>query len=151
MNWFKRAKKEKKMTMINVGLVGYSAQKFDEDIAKDLIREAFDWVENEFEGKSFCVISGLTDLGIPALGYREADKRGWETAGVAPEEAKQYDCYDVDEEIIVGKKFGDESDKFLSMLDVLVKIGGGKQSKAEFKKAQEMNIKTWEGELEVKE
>ena len=137
--------------MINVGLVGYSGQEFDEDIAKDLIREAFDWVEQENKGKSFCVVSGLTDLGIPALGYREAAKRGWKTTGVAPEEAKEYDWYDVDDVIIEGKKFGDESEKFLSMLDVFVKVGGGKQSKAEFKKAKEKGIKTWEGELEAKE
>jgi len=146
MNWYKIAKKEMEMTTINVGLVGYSGTKFNENIAKDLIREAFDWVEQEFKGKSFCVVSGLTDLGIPALGYREADKRGWETAGVAPEEAKEYDWYNVDEVIIEGKKFGDESDKFLSMIDVFVKVGGGKQSISEFKKAKEKGIKTWEGE-----
>ena len=149
MNWFKRANKEK--GMINIGLVGYSSSKFDEDIAKDLIREAFDWIEQEYEGKSFCVVSGLTDVGIPALGYREAVRRGWKTSGVAPAEAKEYDWYDVDEIIIEGEKFGDESDKFLSMLDVFVKVGGGKQSAAEFEKAKKKGIETWEGELDAKE
>lgn len=137
--------------MINIGLVGYSSQKFDEDEAKDLIKEAFDWVEEEYKGKTFCVVSGLTDMGIPALGYREADKRGWTTTGVAPEASKEFDYYDVDEIIIEGEDWGEESDKFLSMIDVFVKIGGGKQSKEEFSKAKEKGIKTWEGKLESKE
>jgi len=140
------------MDTVNIGLVGYSGQEFDEDEAKDLIKEAFDWAEEKFgkDGKTFCVVSGLTDLGIPALGYREASRRGWKTSGVAPAEAKEYDWYDVDDVIIEGEKFGDESEKFLSMLDVFVKIGGGKQSAAEFEKARPRGIETWEGELEAK-
>jgi len=38
------------------------------------------------------------------------------------------DCWDVDEEYIEGENWGDESEKFLSMLDRMVKIGGGNQS-----------------------
>lgn len=40
--------------------------------------------------------------------------------------AKDYECFPVDEEIIVGKEWGDESETFLDRVDILVKIGGGK-------------------------
>ena len=45
-------------------------------------------------------------MGIPKLAYKIADKKGWKTIGLSAQEAKEYDCYDVDEEIIFGEKFG---------------------------------------------
>ncbi len=52
---------------------------------------------------------------------------------------------------MIGDEWGDESEKFLDSIDVLVRIGGGKQSMAEVKKAKEMGIKVIEHELEIKE
>lgn len=60
------------------------------------------------------LVSGLTNMGIPKLAYEIADKKGWTTVGFSAEEAKEYECYDVDKEIIVGKKFGDESEEFIT-------------------------------------
>jgi len=128
--------------MINVGVVGYSGAKFNEDIAKALLAIALDVVEENHKDKEYTLVSGLTDLGVPALAYRAADKRGWKTMGVACSEAEEYDCYDVDETIIEGDNWGDESETFLSKLDVFVRIGGGKQSLEETEAARgKKNIK----------
>jgi hypothetical protein len=122
--------------MINVGVVGYSGGKFNEDIAKALLAIALDVVEENHEDKEYALVSGLTDLGIPALAYRAASKRGWKTVGIACAEADEYDCYDVDEKIIEGENWGDESETFLNKLDVFVRIGGGKQSMEETEAAK---------------
>lgn len=135
------------MNAINIGVVGYSSQKFDENIAKALIIKAFDQVEKDFPGAKFTVVSGLTDLGIPGLAYREADKRDWKTVGVACKKAKEHKLYPVDDTKIVGKEWGDESNTFLSMLDVFVKIGGGKQSLAEKEKAKKAGLPIVDFEL----
>lgn len=88
-------------------------------------------------------------MGIPALAYREAVKKGWKTVGIACEKAKEYDLFDVDEKHIVGKEWGDESESFLDMIDMMIKVGGGKQSKEEAEKAKKMGKLVFEYELEL--
>jgi hypothetical protein len=137
--------------MLHVGVVGYSGGKFDEKIAKALIAIAFDIVE-ENHGNDNIVVSGLTDIGIPALAYRAASKRGWKTKGIACKEAEEYDLYPVDETEIVGDKWGDESETFLNDIKVLVRIGGGEQSIDETQKAKDKKIPVYEFDLpEIKE
>jgi len=116
-----------------IGIVGYSAMKFDEDLAKKLINEGLDNVDAK-EGDE--LVSGLTDLGIPGLAYRIGKERNMKLIGIACEKAHDEDsvCYPVDREIIVGKNWGDESKTFLDYIDVLIKVGGGKQSKEEYEK-----------------
>jgi len=133
--------------MINVGVVGYSGAKFDENIAKALLAIALDIVEEEMDGKEFALVSGYTDIGIPALAYRLADKRDWKTVGFSAEEAKEYDGYNVDEEIFEGKNFGDESKKFIEYIHCLVRIGGGKQSFKEVEMAKAKSIPVFEFDL----
>lgn len=123
--------------MINIGVVGYSDAKFDEGIAKCLLHIAFDIIEQNHPSKKYTVVSGLTDMGIPAIAYRLASKCGWKTVGVACSKANDYDCYDVDEKIIVGDDWGDESDTFLDKIDVLIRVGGGEQSFKECKTAKD--------------
>ena len=64
------------MDEIKIGVVGYSAQKFDEAEAERMLKEAYNIINSQYAGKSKAVVSGLTDLGIPALAYREAVSRG---------------------------------------------------------------------------
>ena len=72
------------MNTLRIGVVGYSGQKFDEDEARRLLESALDDAVSEHPGaQRIVVVSGLTDLGIPALAYRIATARGWQTAGVA--------------------------------------------------------------------
>tara|TARA_Y100000034_G_C6897479_1_gene414153 strand:- start:1980 stop:2432 length:453 start_codon:yes stop_codon:yes gene_type:complete len=144
-----------KDTDIKVGVVGYSAQEFDVQHAQACIEDAFDKVEaiysfrvKNFDHRIIC-ISGLIDIGIPALAYREAVKRGWQTAGVACSLAEDYECFDVDEKFIVGDQWGEESDTFLGMIGVMIKIGGGKQSDDEMRKHKENGLPVFEYVLEA--
>lgn len=116
---------------LEIGVVGYSAQKFNESEAERMIFEAFNQIDAQYAEKAKVVVSGLTNIGIPALAYKEAAARGWRTVGIACSKAVEYECFPVDEEIIVGDEWGDESSTFLDTIDLLVRIGGGKQSLTE--------------------
>jgi nitrogenase molybdenum-iron protein alpha/beta subunit len=134
---------------MKIGVVGYSSAKFNEDVAKALIAISFDTVEVE-HGDDHIIVSGLTDLGIPALAYREAKKRGWKTKGIACKKAEEYDLYPVEETEIVGDDWGDESETFLNDIEVLIRIGGGEQSMDETQKAKDKKIPVFEYDLPEK-
>lgn len=135
-----------------VGVVGYSSQKFDEAEAREIIEEAFDDIEDEYvengDYESITIVSGLTNLGIPKIAYEVADDRGYGTMGVAPEEADDYDLYNVDEIIYEGENFGDESETFIDTIDVFVKVGGGDQSQNELELAEAEDMSILEFDLE---
>jgi len=134
--------------MKKIGVVGYSDDKvFDHIIAKALLSIAFDVIEKVFPSEDLEIVSGLTDMGIPGIAYRMAEKRGWKTVGISAKEAKEYSCYAVDKEIIVGEKFGDESEKFIEYIDCLVRVGGGKQSLKETEMAKNKEIPVYEYDL----
>ena len=131
---------------MRIGVVGYSAQKFDVYTAAKFISQVFDIIGMKSIPK---VVSGLTDMGIPRLAYREAISRDWKTVGIACSKAYNYDCYPVDKEIIVGDNWGDESQMFIDYIDVLVRIGGGKQSLKEVEMAKAAGKPVIEYELEA--
>ena len=113
-----------------IGIVGYSGQKFDTVKATAILKEALSL--RAVNHQECAVVTGLTDLGIPAIAYRVADSLGMILVGVACKKAQDYKCYDVHETVIVGEDWGDESEMFLSRIDELIKIGGGNQSAAEY-------------------
>lgn len=117
--------------ILRIGVNDYSSQKFDSERATQMINEAYDILERDYKGFEKVVVSGLTDLGIPGIAYRVAVNRGWKTVGIACTKADRYACFPVDEKIIVGENWGDESQTFLNSIDVLVRIGGGKQTMKE--------------------
>jgi hypothetical protein len=119
-----------RLPLIKVGVIGYSAQKFDIAEAIRLLESSLKPIQQKY-GKDVELVSGLTDLGIPAVAYNLAKSYGWSTAGVACSKAAMYKCYPVVRKQIVGTDWGDESVAFLAQLDILVRIGGGKQSMAE--------------------
>lgn len=124
------------MSSLNIGLVGYCPPtKFDEDEAKRLIEEALDRIVKDHPGvQEYTLVSGLTDVGVLAIGYRAAKERGWMTVGIACSEAYKHDWFDeIDEHMIVKGSWGVETETFLSECDVLLRIGGGKQSRDEAK------------------
>ena len=126
------------MNEIKIGVTGYADQKFDASEAVKILRETYDLIDGRYPGKSKTIVSGLTNIGVPALAYREAVLRGWRTVGIACSKAKDYDCFPVDEEIIVGQEWGDESPTFIKSVDVFIRIGGGEQAigeTAEFRKS----------------
>jgi len=113
-----------------IGIIGYSAQKFDIDKAKQKIKEGLEYFDANINDE---LVSGYTDIGIPSISYRIAKKMKMKTIGIACSKAKEYKLFPVDKEIIVGDEWGDESDKFLSYITHLIKVGGGEQSKKEYK------------------
>jgi hypothetical protein len=133
---------------MRVGIAGYSRQKFDIEQAGKLLEECFkDCVAlNDFNEISF-IVSGLTNLGIPKIGYEFAQKHYIATMGIACSKAQEYDCFPCDRVHIVGNEWGDESEAFLASIDILIRIGDGNQSKAECTRAKELSILVIEKEL----
>lgn len=128
--------------MVKVGVIGYSAQSFNKQKAREEIKRIYTELENKYGNVS--IVSGYTNLGIPKIAYEEATNKGWKTKGIACEKAHNYKTYPVDEYIIEGEDWGDESETFLNSIDILIKIGGGKQSNEECRKAKEKNITIYE-------
>ncbi len=132
---------------VHIGVVGYSLQHFNEEKAAAIIGAAFDELDMLYVGKIKVVVSGLTNMGIPSLAYQEAVSRGWRTVGIACEKANQYKLFPVDKQIIVGKKWGDESPTFLNSIDVLIRVGGGEDSIKEVNAFKQMGKPVYEYEL----
>lgn len=130
--------------MAYVGFVGYSSGKFDEKKAKEIIDDIFLKEIN----KNDIIVSGGTNMGIPQLVYEKAKSLGMKTMGIMCLKGYDYDVFPVDALIVVGKDWGDESKEFLSSIEVLYRIGGGKQSLEEVKQAIKMGIEVKEFELE---
>lgn len=142
----KNNKPQKKV--IKIGVVGYSSDDFKELAAKAYINDAFNLVEKHY-GKDvdYKLFSGLTNMGVPKLAYENATERGWEIIGIAPKVAEQYDHFPCDVVKIVGQDWGDESNYFISSINILIKFGGGKQSKKEKEMAIEKGLQVIEYNL----
>ncbi|MFH1850526.1 MAG: hypothetical protein ABH879_10205 [archaeon] len=131
----------------------------------DLLVRAYDIIEARFS--DILIMSGLTDVGIPAQAYRLATERGYETGGIACERAREYECYPTTEEpIIIGKYWGAvipvfvqgvsaiaevDPDKFQQYfghphygLDAMIRIGGGPQSARETQRTKELGRPAYE-------
>lgn len=134
---------------MNIGFVGYSAAKFDERKAKDIIIKIFDHIDLYHDKEQVKIVSGGTLFGIPKFVYYEAAKRGYKTVGVICKHGWDSDneLFPVDELYTEGEDWGDESKKFIEILDHLYKIGGGKQSIKEFEMAKSKGITTTEFDL----
>lgn len=126
------------MNIIKIGVIGYSMQEFDKQKAIEYLKKAFDFIEKQNPDRKKTVIAGLTDLGIPALAYREAKRRSWRVEGIACSKALDYIWFSVSNVTIVSGNWGDESETFLKAINILVRIGGGEQSMREVKMAKKM-------------
>lgn len=131
-----------------VGLVGYSNDKFDHELAEQYLRQAFETLKQQFN-RHVVLVSGWSNCGIPALGYKIAKELGWKTEGISAEEVKQYDLFPVDYSSTVGLNFGDESEFFINSISKLIRVGGGKQSLKETQMAKDKGIPIIEYELEL--
>lgn len=135
--------------LFRIGVVGYCPPtKFDEVEATRMIREAFDKATEIIPaGSTPTVVSGLTNVGVLKIAYEEARSRGWRTEGVACKRAEEHELFPVDEKIIVGDNWGDESSRFLENLDCMVRIGTGKQSVRETDELKARGKPTFEYDL----
>lgn len=121
---------------MKLGIVGYSSGIFDEEEAQRLILLGIYHAEMSSGRIVTHIVSGLTDQGVPGLAYHMAIDPSYGdmiTVGIACSKAFDFPCFPVDDEIIVGDEWGDESKTFLNYIDALVRVGGGKQSLKEAK------------------
>lgn len=150
--------------VLRVGLAGYSKQRFDELLAVSIVSNALRMVENIYFWKvsEFHLVSGLTTLGIPGIGYNLVHERTdrWVKVGVASAKVNDPKYDDIRLELDEPYKFivqppagqepawGDESETFIKMIDVLIVVGGGAQSKREAEMARQRGITVLEFALE---
>lgn len=123
------------MARLRIGVVGFSRSQFDHDEARARLREgvAAALARAGVRPADAELVSGLTNQGVPKLAYELAAELGMRTVGVSARRALRVRAgvYPVDERVIVGEDFGDESEAFLDRIDVLIRIGGGPQSRRE--------------------
>lgn len=143
-NRFLQAKKAE----LRIGVVGYCPPtKFDEVEARHMIVEAYDQIEKLYPDTSKAVVSGLTNVGVLKIAYQEAQKRKWRTVGIACAKVTEHELFPVDEKIIVGENWGDESSAFLSAIDLIIRIGTGKQSITETEETKRRGKRVLEYDL----
>lgn len=121
---------------MKIGVVGFSQNNIDEALARNILINAFHQIlERHSHHQSIEIVSGLTNIGIPKIAYQIADEFGFIKVGISAARALQVKCgiYHVDQQIIEGKEFGDESITFINYIDFLIRVGGGKQSHQEVK------------------
>ncbi len=127
--------------LLKIGVVGYSGRPFDHDLARRELRRLLLPLAAGHDSAHVELVSGHTDVGVPRLAYLLAEEMGWTTIGISAAEAAtvKEGLYPVDRAVSVGEKFGDESEAFLAYIDVLVRVGGGKQSIHEVARFREIH------------
>ncbi len=133
-----------------IGVVGFSREEFDQEEAKRLLREILARLAKGKAREKVELVSGLTNMGVPKLAYHIAVELGFRTVGFSAKQALRAGCgvYPVDRKMIRGRKYGEESQEFIEYIDVLVRIGGGVQSRREVELFKEKHVgETLEGIL----
>lgn len=114
---------------LRIGVVGYSARKFDQTAARAELKRIFteEMETREADPRRIEIVSGLTNLGVPKIAYELATEMGMKTVGISASRALTSDAgtFPVDKQIIVGQNYGDESEEFVGYIDVLARIGEG--------------------------
>lgn len=88
------------------------------------------------------IVSGLTLTGVPKLAYEYANLKSYQTVGISANRSLNTKIFPCDKIYIFGNNYGDESEYFIEYIDVLIRVGGGKQSLREvemFKKKVKTN------------
>lgn len=129
-----------------VGVVGYSSQQFSVGLARQLLSDALATISSG-TSRPLLIVSGLTYLGVPKVAYDWAKAAGYKTAGIACHKASEFECFPVTYKIVTGEAWGDESATFLSNIDTLIRLGGGKQSLEETAQAKRRGIPVIEHDL----
>ena len=116
-----------------IGVVGFSRSQFDHEAARLALERSLDPMIALAADRVVELVSGLTNQGVPRLAYELAVARGIRTVGISARQALRVrsGVFAVDETILVGQRFGDESAAFIAYIDALIRIGGGPQSRHE--------------------
>ena len=140
---------------MKIGVVGFSRSQFDKKMAILKLRNILEVLITGKDASTIEIISGYTNMGVPRIAYRLADDLGLKTVGFSAKQALRVRAgvYPVKEVILVGERFGEESQQFIEYIDVLVRIGGGPQSRKEvalFKtlhKGKDLSLRLYEEEI----
>jgi len=122
------------MEKFKIGIIGSLKPNFDITDAKEKIIESINLILKYHPNKKYKVISVMTNEGIPKHAYDIAkEKYNFTTVGYASQMIFQgkYGVYPVDEQTIIGEKYGDECNYLIQNIDCLIRIGGGYQSNFE--------------------
>ena len=133
---------------IFIGFVGYACREFDNEQAEDIINKIFINIKRSYDKKEVVIVSGATMCGIQKILYPLATKFGYKTVGVMCNMGYEWSIYPVDELFVIGNSWGEESNYFIDMIDILYRIGGGQQSLNECQLAKSKGKTTIEYELE---
>ena len=119
--------------LLKIGVVGFSRNQFDHKRAQEILEKDFKSLQKKHPNKLIEIVSGYTHMGVPKLAYECAERYGFVTVGFSARQALRVKSgvYPVQKEILVGERFGDESQAFVDYIDGLIRVGGGKQSRKE--------------------
>jgi len=126
---------------MKIGFIGYSETKFDITKANNIIKHIKNNINENDE-----IVSGATMYGIPKLVYNSFKNN--KKIGIMCKQGYNCDLYPCDIIYVIGDNWGDESQFFIDYIDVLYKIGGGKQSIKEKQLAIEKKIPVYEYNLD---
>ena len=126
--------------MFKIGVVGYTSGQFDKVLVRNELNELISMLERYYAGgQDVAVVSGLSNVGVPALAYEVAKNKDLITVGIACARASEYEAFPVNIKIIEGTEWGDESARFVSYIDALICFGDGEQSLQEVDMFREQN------------
>lgn len=119
--------------LIKYGIVGFSRNQFDKKAAHKILNDEFQKLKEKHTDETIEIVSGYTNSGVPKIAYELADKFGFITVGFSAKQALKVrsGVYPVKKKIIIGDRFGDESEAFIQYIDGLIRVGGGTQSRHE--------------------
>lgn len=136
--------------MLRIGVTGYIDDQFDKKQAIDILQSVFGKFYSMFKD-NIVIVLPLPNMGIPKLAFKLAKNYDWKTIGIASKKlAEKFPQLNVDEKIIVGEDFGDESSTFLKNINVLIRIGGRTQARQEAVTAKNLKIPVAEYEVNLK-
>lgn len=128
--------------LTKIGVVGFSRNTFDKKTASTKLRAIIETITAGQDLQTFEIVSGYTASGVPQIAYQIADELGITTVGFSAKQALRVKSglHPVKKVMLFGERFGDESADFVAYIDLLIRIGGGPQSRHEvelFKKRNE--------------
>lgn len=90
-------------------------------------------------GERLVMCSGATDIGVPGAAYHLCAEMDITAMGVTAGAAIRYSIAPLQVLVPIGRRFGDESHVFVRLCDEFVLLGGGTQSAAETREANQQN------------
>eukprot|EP00698_Gefionella_okellyi_P004719 TRINITY_DN14315_c0_g1_i1.p1 TRINITY_DN14315_c0_g1~~TRINITY_DN14315_c0_g1_i1.p1 ORF type:complete len:180 (-),score=39.06 TRINITY_DN14315_c0_g1_i1:76-615(-) len=125
--------------VLRIGVVGFSSSAFDQAAARTKLLRYLPQLAANLPPAEVEIVSGWTNTGVPKIAYEVSDTFGYVTVGLAPQQVKRFKggLYKVQRQMMVGDRYGDESQYFVDYIDVLLRVGGGPQSRDEVRRFSE--------------